>query len=468
MKLRSILVCAIIALGLTQSGYAKIEDRNIKLLVLIIASDQDPVYTELQKVWKSYMHYDSDHVEAYFIKGDPNLTSIAEIKGDVIYSKTPEGWITDVLTPTGLVPASAGVLNKTLLSLEAMAPRFKEFDYVLRTNLSTFYNFPKMLEFLKKLPVSNCYAGSPCDFFASGTGIIMSPDVAQMLVDSKAELFDNKSVEDDVVIGHFFRKKGVPVIHHDRLDILSLADWQKVKNTIPSNIFQFRVKGEATRRLHDDTYIHRELLKMYEHNQLLFALYNNACTTPSDVNEHVAVLKDLAKQCQTVLEIGIRSMVTSWGIYQGLAESGAGDRCYIGIDLDEPPVEAFNLAKKLTRAHGIEYKFLQGNDMILEPVEADMLFIDSLHTYCHLTYELEKFSPKTKKFIAMHDTSEPWGYIVDYQQYHGDYSEYPAEYSRTRVGLWAAVEDFLERHPEWELHERRLNCHGLTILRRKA
>jgi len=68
----------------------------------------------------------------------------------------------------------------------------------------------------------------------------------------------------------------------------------------------------------------------------------------------------------------------------------------------------------------------------------------------------------------MHDTSDPWGTIDDFQQYSGDYSEYPPEIDRTKRGLWAAVEDFLVRHPEWKLRERRLNCHGLTTLERIA
>ena len=42
---------------------------NLKVLVLIITSDNLPVYPKLQKVWKSYMHSDPEHIEAYFIRG---------------------------------------------------------------------------------------------------------------------------------------------------------------------------------------------------------------------------------------------------------------------------------------------------------------------------------------------------------------------------------------------------------------
>lgn len=197
----------------------------------------------------------------------------------------------------------------------------------------------------------------------------------------------------------------------------------------------------------------------------LTKIYNYHCQTPSDIYQHIPVLKELAQQCSSVIEIGIRYMVSSWGIFEGLAHSPFPNRSYLGIDLAFPPKESFDQAKSLAEQNGITFNFLQANDMDIELEQADMLFIDSLHTYCHLTYELETFSPKIRKFITMHDTSAPWGNQDD-DQYTGDYSEYPAQYDRYKRGLWPAVEDFLKRHPEWTLQERRLNNHGFTILRR--
>lgn len=200
----------------------------------------------------------------------------------------------------------------------------------------------------------------------------------------------------------------------------------------------------------------------------LKSMYELSCRQGSDINEHVSVLKELAAECSSAMEIGIRSMVSSWGVLQGLSESPSRSVFYIGIDLNYPPISMLNLAKKLAQANGIDFQFWKQNDMEIDindvPV-IDLLFIDSLHTYCHLTYELEKFSPKTSKYIAMHDTSAPWGDRED-SQYTGNYSEYPAHFDRTKKGLWPAVEDFLKRHPEWVLQERRLNNHGFTILKR--
>jgi beta-1,4-mannosyl-glycoprotein beta-1,4-N-acetylglucosaminyltransferase len=176
-------------------------------------------------------------------------------------------------------------------------------------------------------------------------------------------------------------------------------------------------------------------------------------------------LRALAAECASVVEIGLRSMESSWGILRGLSENLSSSRSYIGIDIDSPSTELLDSAKRLAEGNGIAFNFWRANDLNIDIEPTELLFIDSLHTYCHLTYELEKFSPKVSKYIAMHDTS--WGEPpIDDPAYQGNYSEYPSEYDRTKRGLWQAVVDFLQRHPEWTLHERRVNNYGFTILKR--
>lgn len=193
--------------------------------------------------------------------------------------------------------------------------------------------------------------------------------------------------------------------------------------------------------------------------------YEHHCQQESDIYQHMPRLKELAQECCSVVEIGVRSMVSSWALLQGLSESSAASRSYLGIDLVSPPQGTLSLAKVLAQDHGIQFTFWEMNDMDVDLPHADMLFIDSLHTYCHLSYELEKFSPRISKYIAMHDTSSPWG-DQDDPEYSGDYSEYPSFINRKKKGLWSAVIDFLRRHPEWTLWERHCNNHGFTILKR--
>lgn len=185
----------------------------------------------------------------------------------------------------------------------------------------------------------------------------------------------------------------------------------------------------------------------------------------SDIREHLPTLRLLAKECSSVVEIGVRDMDSSWGLLKGLSENPHHERSYLGIDIQYPPDETLKLAKEISREFGISFRFWQANDMHIDIEPTELLFIDSLHTYCHLTYELEKFSPKVTKYIVLHDTSEPWEYQND-NEYRGNYSEYPFKYDCTQQGLWPAVEDFLKQHPEWCLHARFLNNHGLTVLKK--
>src|ERR1700719_4717767 len=75
--------------------------------------------------------------------------------------------------------------------------------------------------------------------------------------------------------------------------------------------------------------------------------YEISCSQPSDINEHIYTLRCLARECSSVVEIGTKSMVSTWGILQGLSENPSAARSYLGIDLAAPPLGTLNLAKRL-------------------------------------------------------------------------------------------------------------------------
>ena len=231
--------------------YAQNEnDKKIpKILVLIIANDRYSYYVEEQKIWRSYMHRDVEHVESYFIKGDPKIETEYQIVGDIIYSKTVENF-------------RPGILNKTILSLECMMGRLDEFDYVIRTNLSSFYYFPRLLNFLASAPKSHYYSGWIDGHWVSGAGIIMSCDLAKMLVLNKMTFLNNLGA-DDVEIADFFIKNQIYPIPSGRMDLTSLDRWLYYKDKIPEDIYHFRLKNIKSRRATNEIYLQKELVKMF-------------------------------------------------------------------------------------------------------------------------------------------------------------------------------------------------------------
>jgi hypothetical protein len=81
-------------------------------------------------------------------------------------------------------------------------------------------------------------------------------------------------------------------------------------------------------------------------------MYEFYCTQESDIKDHVPVLRNLARECSSVVEIGLRSMVSSWGILMGLADSSACSKSYLGIDISYPPEDKLRLASHLSERNG--------------------------------------------------------------------------------------------------------------------
>ena len=123
---------------------------------------------------------------------------------------------------------------------------------------------------------------------------------------------------------------------------------------------------------------------------------------PSDINEHLPPLRDLASECESVVEMGVRGIVSTWGFVEGLKLGGS----LLSIDISDPSMygaEARNV-KQACDDKGVSFQFMLADTLKIEIPEVDLLFIDTLHTYDQLTQELKLHSDKAKKFIAFHDT----------------------------------------------------------------
>lgn len=232
------------------------EPKDFKTLILIITTDNQPFYLEAQKIWKAYMNSDPDHFEAYFIRGNPDLAKPFEISGNDLTVKTAES----------LVP---GIVNKTILSLEALEPRLNEFDYVIRTNLSSFYPFGNLRKYLSTLPKEKAYAGIslyqprslglPPDLdnvpFISGAGIILSRDLAKMMIKDHKELDKYKDqMPDDVFIGLFYQRHNIRHIPAQRWDYPTYEGWVKYNHQIEDHAYHFRAKYSYNVRVPADPF----------------------------------------------------------------------------------------------------------------------------------------------------------------------------------------------------------------------
>jgi len=188
-------------------------------------------------------------------------------------------------------------------------------------------------------------------------------------------------------------------------------------------------------------------------SELIKQNYNLACITPSDINEHMETLYNLAKECEHITEMGVRNVVSTWAFML------RNPKKLVGIDL--------HYNNNVSNAELIypkwQFKRADTTKITIEPT--DLLFIDTLHIYTQLKKELILHAEKVKKYIVLHDTTT-YGFV--YEPTSWQTPEIMENYKLDeKKGLQPAIIEFLNDNPEWILYKEYTNNNGLTILKRK-
>jgi hypothetical protein len=194
--------------------------------------------------------------------------------------------------------------------------------------------------------------------------------------------------------------------------------------------------------------------------------YNELVATPSDINEHLPTLYGYAKECETILECGVRGCISSYALSLGLLHNEKPVKFLMMNDLTECDIQPLLCLGKET---DLELKFEWKNDLDLECAKVDLTFIDTYHVYGQLKRELAKFAPLTHKYIIMHDTEID---KIDGECIRRDWSpetmaqrtSIPVE--EHSIGLQKAIDEFLQQNADWRVKEVFVNNNGLTVLER--
>jgi hypothetical protein len=189
---------------------------------------------------------------------------------------------------------------------------------------------------------------------------------------------------------------------------------------------------------------------------------------PSDINEHLPTILEYVKQSASALVLAGTSVQPYWTFTHGLINNNQEKKVLYyntpaAIDKDE-------FTNVIRHLKNLSITF-SGDDYLVydlpENTTVDLTFIDSWHVYGCMKRELERFAPKTNKYIVMHDTTvDEWeGETI---RCNLDVAE---QMQRTGLpsyeikrGVWPAIQEFLNDNPQWKLKERFTNNNGLTIL----
>lgn len=162
---------------------------------------------------------------------------------------------------------------------------------------------------------------------------------------------------------------------------------------------------------------------------------------PSEINEHLEDLYELAKKCQHITEFGTGHGVALWAFL------AAKPKRVVSYDYRPQDSVALAITEAANEGINFEYKIISTLD-IKEIEETDFLFVDTLHTYNQVKQELVH-ADKVRKFIAFHDTV-----------LFGENGE------RGEEGITRAITEFLAANQNWKIIMRKENCCGLIVIER--
>lgn len=225
-----------------------------KVVILIITSPDD-LYDNLKKIARIWDNSHPD-VKSFFIECDPEITSVV-CEDDTIYVPGFDGF--------GLP-----IIKKTIEAMRYVSENY-DYDFIYRTNISSFLILDRFVNFVDKLPRSGIYNGvignHEGQLFVSGAGFLLSKDNVRLLISGKKELLTEclDYVDyDDVAIGKFFQLHNIHPTTSHRIDIIDfLKDISKLNN-IPNDIYHFRIKNNNPgMRSNRDLFIHTELLRIF-------------------------------------------------------------------------------------------------------------------------------------------------------------------------------------------------------------
>ncbi len=222
----------------------------VKIVILVIDADNDPVFALGRAMWRrnAALH----GMQIFFLRTESSITDDSlGVDGDCLYSRWYPGF-------------GHRITDKTLKALQYCYENL-ECDYILRTNLSSFYHLPKLQTFLQDQPRTNYYAGHvnhmPDDdrhgelfHYISGAGIVLSKDLVPHILCCKGPI---EQYLDDVWIGVALRSRArQPIVRCDFENVEDCnaeAIWaiqSRIALAHAQGTFHFRIKNKGTQPRH--------------------------------------------------------------------------------------------------------------------------------------------------------------------------------------------------------------------------
>ncbi|MES2287392.1 MAG: hypothetical protein V4547_16990 [Bacteroidota bacterium] len=200
----------------------------MRILIMVLSSQND-IYPELRKTqqetWDSIQ---VDGVETIYYLGG---------SGEVVWNKINESSQELILACSDDYYMMHWKFKQALLHIE-----YSDFDFIFKTNASSYVNKKLLLEFAETLPKQKCNCGIDGGGFASGCGVFFSKDCLDILKD----IIDEHPVaSEDGLMSSYLNQRGIGVTKGaKRLDVETSMNYCLVEE----KEYHYRVKNVHDRK----------------------------------------------------------------------------------------------------------------------------------------------------------------------------------------------------------------------------
>tara|TARA_R110000851_G_scaffold150823_2_gene291707 strand:- start:1502 stop:2104 length:603 start_codon:yes stop_codon:yes gene_type:complete len=181
----------------------------------------------------------------------------------------------------------------------------------------------------------------------------------------------------------------------------------------------------------------------------------------NSIKQHLNDLRDYAVGCDRIIEIGNANLCAT------IALILSNPKFLKTIDINDVLPEFMfrvDLLGKYAKKYDMEFEYVINDSIQEEPVECDLLFIDSFHHYAHLKAELNLYKDCVSRHIVLHDTHS----YANRNEYFIYVQDGGIDYNTEKAGLSLAVDEFLKENPMWSVDRIEEKNNGMTYLKREG
>jgi len=196
---------------------------HYEIIIMVLGCNNEPFITiENEGIRKTWINNCPPNVKIIFYYGDSNQSMMIN---DKLYLP--------------VIETMENIGYKTIEALKFIKNKFS-FDYIFRTNISSYVDINLLLEFIKEKPKEKYYNGIIVNhqgiILSSGAGYFLTPDLVDLIITNET-MWDHSYI-DDVALGLFLKNFGIsPVGDMQRFDVVNNS------YHIPNNFYHYRLKN---------------------------------------------------------------------------------------------------------------------------------------------------------------------------------------------------------------------------------